>query len=243
VAASAVPTVRPAVNRFLASLSQADARRLEPLLASVEVRAGEVLHSPDAGYEHAYVYFPTSCLISLLYSTREGASVEVAVVGTDGLVGDVAAHTGAAPTHHAVVQIGGQALRIGPAVLRAQAAASESLRRALWCYTYALMTQIVQISVCNTVHPLHQRLCRWILVCRDRLGIREIPATQEMIARLLAVRRESVSHAAVSLQTEGLVRYVRGHVQIVDAARMEAAVCECHGVIRDAYAHLVEAMP
>lgn len=211
---------------------------LRPHLARATLYHDDVLYEPGRPVEH--VYFPTSCFVSLLRSTRECAFVEIGVVGTDGIVGIAPLLDASSPAHHAIVQIAGEALRIDAGVLRHRIEVSPRLRRAVSRYTHVLMTQFAQVAVCNTVHTLQQRLCRWLLVCRDRLGSIDIPATQDALARLLAVRRESVSHAAGMLQTEGVLHYVRGRLQIVDAARLEARVCECHGVISSAHAGMLE---
>ena len=166
-------------NRLMASLPDDVRARLRPHLSRVTLRAGEVLYSPGARVRHAY--FPTSSMVCLQYSTREGASVEIGVVGTDGVVGIAPVLGEEPPAHHAIVQIGGDALRIDAATLAGLVESSEPLRRALFRYAHVLMTQMGQVAVCNSVHTLQQRVCRWLLVCRDRLGSIEIPATQGVL--------------------------------------------------------------
>ena len=225
-------------SRLLANLPADTLAQLRPFLTEVTIRHGEVLYGPGVPTRH--VYFPVSSVVCLQIATRERDSIEIAVVGSDGVVGIAPLLGGDAPAHHAVVQVEGRALRIEALALAKFLESSAPLRRALLRYAHALMTQIGQVAVCNSVHSLEQRVCRWLLVCRDRLGSIEIPATQGVLARLLGVRRESVCHVAAALQSDGLLHYVRGHVQILDPVRLEAAVCECHGVIQRQYARLLD---
>jgi len=225
-------------SRLLASLPADTLAQLRPYLTEVTIRYGDVLYAPGVATRHAY--FPSSSVVCLQVATREGDSIEIAAVGTDGVVGIGPLLGGDAPAHHAVVQVEGRALRIEAVALAKFLESSPAFRRSLLRYAHALMTQIGQVAVCNSAHSLQQRVGRWLLVCRDRLGSIDIPATQGVLARLLGVRRESVCHVATALQDAGLVHYVRGRVQIVDPVRLEAAVCECHGVIQRQYARLLD---
>ena len=112
------------------------------------------------------------------------------------------------------------------------------MRSVFDAYTHALLAQVAQTAACNTVHTLSQRFSRWLLVGRVRLDSSEIPATPEQVARLLGVRRDSINHVATELRNAEVLQHARGHVQIVDRARLESVACECHGVIEGAYAWL-----
>jgi CRP-like cAMP-binding protein len=202
---------------------------------SVVFRPGDVLYAP--GVHPPFASFPTGCFVSLQYVSRSGAPVEIAAVGTDGLVG-VPSLLGSPPTHHAVVEVGGPAIRIPLEVLNERVGSLPALRSVFDAYTHALLTQVAQTAACNTVHTLSQRFSRWLLVCRNRLDTSEIPATQEQLARLLGVRRESINHVATELRNAEVLRNGRGHVQIVDRAGLESVACECHDVIEGAYAWL-----
>ena len=220
-------------NRLLATLPPEATAALLPHCERVSLRAGDVLYQP--GRPAAHVWFPSSVFVSLEFRGRGGSIAELAVVGNDGLVG-VPAMLGAAPTHHAVVHSAGQAIRLPVDVLKREQQSTAAVRAISDAYTHVLLIQVAQTSACKTLHPLTSRLCRWLLVCADRLNSADVPATQDQVARLLGVRRESVNHVTSALQSDGCLRICRGHMQIVDSGRLEAFACECLNVIRSAHA-------
>jgi CRP-like cAMP-binding protein len=224
-------------NRLLSTLPQEAAARLLGHLEHVSLKPGDTLCEPGA--HSAHVYFPGSCLVSLQYVGAGGPAVEFGVVGMDGVVG-IDRVLGPPSIHHAVVQIGGSAVRIGAAALDESMPRLEGMHRMMLSYTHVLLSQIAQTSACNSVHSVVQRFCRWLLVCSDRLDTMAFPATQELVAGLLGVRRESVNHVASGLQNAGILRSTRGHIQILDPARLEAQACECHAVIRQLYLELLD---
>jgi CRP-like cAMP-binding protein len=117
------------------------------------------------------------------------------------------------------------------------------LQHLLLRFTQALITQMTQTAVCNRHHGVHQQLCRWLLLSLDRMDTSELVMTQELIANMLGVRREGVTEAAVKLQAEGMIRYSRGRISVVDRPKLEASVCECYSVVKKEYDRLLPATP
>jgi CRP-like cAMP-binding protein len=189
-----------------------------------------VIYEPHEELSH--VYFPTSAIVSLLYTMENGASAEMAIVGCDGVVGIAVFMGGDTTPNRAVVQSAGNALRLELKCFRDEFRRVTELHRLLLLYTQALLTQMAQTAVCNRLHSVEQQLCRWLLLSHDRLESDDLVMTQELIANMLGVRREGVSVAANRLQQAGLVRYRRGHITIVDRPGLERAVCECYQVVR-----------
>jgi CRP-like cAMP-binding protein len=219
----------PVANRLLLSFSAEEYARLSTSMRHVNLRLGQVLYECDEQID--YLYFPTASVVSFLYTMRDGSTAEMAVAGNDGVV-DVAAFLGAghAP-HRAVTQIGGHALKLPTRVLQQEFARGGQLQHVLLRYTQALITQISQTSVCNRLHPLEQRLCRWLLSCHDRVNGSDILMTQELLANMLGGRRETVTVAAGRLQDAGLIYYSRGRIKILNRTGLETMVCECYKVV------------
>jgi CRP-like cAMP-binding protein len=223
-------------NQLLATLSSAEQRHLEPDLEWVDLEAGTVLYSSGAALSH--VHFPASATVSLVSSMTDGASAEVAVVGSEGMVGVCAFMGNANALSDAVVQRPGHAWRMStPAVLHHTRRSPDFMQKLLG-YTQALFTHMAQSSACNRHHALDQQLCRWLLQHLDRQEGSEMQITQERIAGLLGVRREGVTGGALKLQKAGLIHYQRGHISIIDRRGLEALSCECYGVVRKAYDRL-----
>ena len=221
---------RYAQNHLLAAVPAEVFERLSPNLEPVSLALGEVLY--EAHDTLAYVYFPTTAIVSLLYTMENGRSAEMGIVGCDGLVGIAVFMGGDTTPNRAVVQSAGDALRLALNDFRDEFRRTGELHRLLLLYTQALLTQMSQAAVCNRLHSLDQRLCRWLLLSHDRLDCDELVLTQELIATVLGVRREAVSVAAHRLQQAGLIRYRRGHITIVDRAGLESSVCECYQVVK-----------
>jgi CRP-like cAMP-binding protein len=224
-------------NRLLARLSPEEYERLLPHLEPVSFALGEVIY--ESGGRQSHIYFPTNAIISLLYLMENGASAEMGVAGCEGLVGVALFMGGDSVPNRAVVQSAGDALRMKTKVLKDEFARGGTFQCLLLRYTQALMTQMSQTAVCNRLHTVEQQLCRWLLLSRDRLDTDELVMTQELIANMLGVRREGVTHAAGRLQESGLISYVRGRITILDRRGLEAAVCECYKVVKDEYDRLL----
>jgi CRP-like cAMP-binding protein len=161
----------------------------------------------------------------------DGSTAEMALVGNDGMIGIALVLGGDNVPHRAVAQIGGYALTLPAKVLQDEFARGGPLQHILLRYTQALITQISQTAVCNRLHPLEQRLCRWLLLCLDRVNGAEILMTQEFLANMIGGRRESVTVAAGRLQDAHLIQYSRGHITILDRKGLEAMTCECYKVV------------
>lgn len=227
----------PSRNRLISALPRAEYERLRPHLERVSFSLGQVVY--ESGGPLTHVYFPTTAIVSMLYVTEDGSSAETGVAGREGLVG-VALYMGDdSTTSRAVVRSAGAALRMRAKVLQDEFRRGGELQRRLLRYTQALIAQISQTAVCNCHHTVGQRLCRSLLMSRDLLDSDEVVMTQELIAGMLGVRREGVTVAAGRLQEQGLIRYARGHIRVLDRRGLEAEVCECYRVVRDEYERLL----
>jgi CRP-like cAMP-binding protein len=224
-------------NHLLAALPPEEYQRLRPSLEPVDFPLGKVVY--QSGQKLDYIYFPNTSMVSLIYTLADGMTAQVGLTGNEGVVG-VALFLGADSTpNQSVVQIGGSALRLSPPVALAEFKRGETFQALLLRYTQALITQISQTAICNRLHPVEQRFCRWLLLSHDRVKANELKMTQELIATMLGGRRESVTVAAGRLQDAGLIQYSRGNITILDRAGLEATVCECYGVVRAEYQRLL----
>jgi CRP-like cAMP-binding protein len=230
-------TSDPTSNRLLAALPREEYGLLLPHLGGVTFKLGKVVYEPGGQMEH--IYFPTTAIISLLYTMENGASAEMGMAGNEGVVGVALFMGGNTMPNRAVVQSAGGAVRMRAHVLRDEFARGGAFQRLLLRYTQALLTQMSQTAVCNRLHAIEQQLCRWLLLSHDRLASDELVMTQELIANMLGVRREGVTVAAGRLQEQGLISYVRGRIRILDRPGLEASVCECYKVVRDEYDRLL----
>lgn len=227
-------------NFILAGLTGPERSLLQNDMEAVTLQAGDVLQ--NAGELLSDAYFPTTCIVSLLATTRDGASTELAMIGNEGLVGVSLALGDTSPRHKLVVQCAGQAYRLKAGIMRWELAQGGNLQRLVLRYTQALLTQIGQNFICANHHGIEQQLCRWLLLCLDRRPGEAISLTQDRIASLLGVRREIVTVGAGKLQAAGLIAYQRGRISILDRPGLEAAACECYSAIRDEYARCCTAM-
>ena len=218
-------------NHLLKLLPAEECVRLHASVQHTPLTLGQVLYEPGGLLDH--VYFPTTCVVSCLYTMHDGSTAEMALAGNDGVVGVATFLGGSTMPHRAVVQIGGNALKMPVRVLQEEFARGGPLQHILLRYTHALIIQISQTAVCNRLHSVEQRLCRWLLLCHDRVNGAEIAMTQEFIANLLGGRRESVTIAAGHLQDMGLIQYSRGHIKILDREGLEMMVCECYRIVTD----------
>jgi len=227
----------PPLNKLLAALPSDIYERLQPNLELVPLELGACVY--EAGGKQRYVYFPTDAIVSLLYVMTNGASAEMAVVGNEGLVGIALFMGGETTPSRAVVQSAGHGYRLRSKLLKQEFAFGGPLQHLLLRYTQALITQMAQTAVCNRHHSVEQQLCRWLLLSADRLPTNELKMTQEMIATMLGVRREGVTEAAGKLQGGGAIRYSRGHITILDRAKLEKCVCECYAVVKREFDRLL----
>ncbi|MFH1518216.1 MAG: Crp/Fnr family transcriptional regulator [Pseudomonadota bacterium] len=227
----------PRQNHLLAALPAEDYTRLLPELELIPMPLGWAVY--ESGGHMSYVYFPTTSIVSLLYVMEDGASAEIAIAGNCGLVGISLFMGGESTPSRAVVQSAGEGYRLRASVLKKEFAMGGNLQHLALRYTQALITQMAQTAVCNRHHALDQQLCRWLLLSLDRLQSNELVMTQELIANMLGVRREGVTEAAGHLQAAGLIHYRRGHITVLDRARLEKRVCECYAVVKREYERLL----
>ena len=229
--------VDPRKNRLLAALTRDEYERLLPTLQHVSLPLGDVVY--EFGGHLDYVYFPTTAIVSLLYTMENGATAEMGLTGNDGVVGIALFMGGGTMPNRAVVQSAGDAVRMKAKVLQAEFALGGQFQRLLLRYTQALITQISQTAVCNRLHSVEQQLCRWLLLSHDRVNSDELIMTQELIADMLGVRREGVTVAAGHLQDIAAISYIRGHIQILDRRKLEDTACECYRVVKDEFDRLL----
>jgi CRP-like cAMP-binding protein len=224
------PNQKPEQNHLLAALQPVEFERLMPHLQLVQMPLGSMLYRPGEQLSHAF--FPTTAIVSLHYVTESGAAAETAGVGNEGVVGVALFMGGRTMPGAAVVQTAGYAYRLEERSLQQEFARAGSMQGLLLRYTQALLTQVAQTAVCNCHHSLEQRLCRWLLLTLDRCVSQDLVITQELVASILGVRRESITEAAGVLQRAGYINSRRGHISVIDRGGLEAAACECYAVVR-----------
>jgi CRP-like cAMP-binding protein len=223
-------SISPHHNHILAALPAAEFERLAAHLEPVEMPLGAVLYEPGSQMSHAY--FPITAIVSLHYVMESGASAESAGVGNEGVVGISLFMGGDTTPSSAVVPIAGQGYRLDSRLLKQEFHRAGSMQHLLLRYTQALITQITQTAACNRHHSVEQQLCRWLLLTLDRVPTRELIMTQQLVASMLGVRREGITAAAGDLQHEGIIRYRRGHITVLDRFGLEDRVCECYAVVK-----------
>jgi CRP-like cAMP-binding protein len=221
---------QPKQNHLLAALPTSEYERIAPHLELVPMPLGQVLY--ESGRKLGHVYFPTTSIVSLLYVMADGASAEIAVVGNDGIIGISLFMGGESTPSRAVVQSAGDGYRLKSRLIKKEFNLAGPTLHLLLRYTQSLITQMAQTAVCNRHHTVDQQLCRWLLLSLDRLSSSELRMTQELMADMLGVRREGVTEAAGKLQAAGLIRYSRGHIEVLDRRGLETRVCECYEVVK-----------
>ena len=220
----------PSGNRLLAALSRKEYQRLLPELEQVTLPFAEVLYEPGATIHH--VDFPNDSVVSLLAEVADRSTLEVGIVGNEGVAGiSVFMGVDTSP-HRAIVQGAGTAMRMKASVMRKEAEGAGPLHRLLLRYAHSLLTQVSQYAACNRFHMVDAHLARWLLMSGDRLGTDEFLLTQDFISKMLGVRREGVSNAAGVLQKNALINYSRGHIKILDRAGLESVSCGCYGILK-----------
>jgi len=220
----------PKQNHLLAALRAADYARLLPGLELTSMPLGKPVY--EAGVPMDYVYFPTTCMVSLLYVMANGDSAEIAVVGNDGVVGVSVFMGGEGMSSRAVVQNAGECYRLTAQAMRTEFALGGSLQYLALRFTQALIAQMVQTGACNRHHTLEQQLCRWLLLTLDRLPGNEVTMTQQLIGNMLGVRRAGVTEATGKLEQLGVIRYSKGRITVLDRAKLEKRACECYDVVK-----------
>ena len=226
-------------NRLLAALPAEDMARIRRRLEAVEFGLREIIFVPDKPI--TAVYFPESGWVSMVALLEDGSMAEVGIVGFDGLVGLPLVLGSDRAATEAMVQAPGTFLRLGAAAFEEEQERSPAFRKLLLRYALAFQAQVAQTAACNGRHTLDQRLARWLLTAHDRAHGDEFPMTQEFLSMMLCVHRSGVTIAARLFQQAGLIRYGNGHITVTDRAGLEAAACECHGVVTGEFKRLLGA--
>jgi CRP-like cAMP-binding protein len=224
-------------NKLLGLLPANELDDITTHLESVSLALGQMLYEP--GTQLQYAYFPTTAIVSLHYVTESGASAETAGVGNEGVVGISLFMGGNTTPSSAVVQTAGHAYRMERHHLKRAFDRAGFFQRLLLRYTQALITQMTQTGACNRHHSVEQQLCRWLLLTLDRIPSGELIMTQELVASMLGVRRESVTESARALQDAACIRYRRGHISVLDRKGLESRTCECYAVVKKEMARLL----
>jgi CRP-like cAMP-binding protein len=220
----------PLKNRILSGLPSEEYERLLPYLEPVTLKIRDVLVHPNTPIQT--VYFPLDAVMSLLNFDEEGKSLEVGMVGKEGMSGHWTLLGENRVPQQCIVQIAGEAMRMDAATFLEEAERNPTLRSQTLRFTQALFNQVTQSSACNHFHEVGQRLCRWLLMSQDRKGENRFYLTQEFIGIMLGVRRPTVTLIARVLQEAGMIQYSRGVMTILDRKGLEESVCECYGIIK-----------
>lgn len=215
-------------NRILASLPRQEYQRMLPDLKPVSLKLGDVLYEADETIRH--VYFPNKSVASFIWAAGDGLTIEVGMVGSEGMTGISIISGIKTLPYRTVVQGADGAMRMKTHLLISEFNKHGALHDLLLQYTHGLFIQVARTAICNRIHPIHERFCRWVLMIRDRMHSNDLDLTHEFIGSMLGARRSDVTIAAGILQKAELIRYSRGHITILDPQGMEAAACECYRI-------------
>jgi CRP-like cAMP-binding protein len=217
-------------NRLLAGLSRKEYARILPDLTRVTLSSGQVMYEP--GSVMSMAYFLETAIVSILSVAEDGTSIEVSVVGDEGVIGIPIVLRSHGLPYRIVVQEPGIAWRMKADVLRREFERCGPLHKLVLYYVHTLIVVLAQSGACNRFHTIRQRFCRWVLTSQDRARSSEIRSTQEFLSQMLGVNRGSASQAAGALQRAGLISYRRGRITILDRSGLEAAACECYHIVK-----------
>lgn len=226
-------------NRLLAMLPEPVMSALRPSLARVQLEVGQVL--AEDGVQQPFAYFPEDAVCSVMVYTEDGGSLEVGLIGPEGVVSTATFLSNGVSVGEVVVQQTGNAQRIPASVLRQAFEELPALRSILLRYTQAFMTQVAQSCACNSLHSIRQRSARWLLMMCDRVQAEEFDLSQGLMARMLGVGRPTVSLATGELRDASLIRFSRGRVAILDRLGLESSACGCYATIASEFERLLNA--
>lgn len=226
----------PRSNSILHALSPDEFELIAPSLELISKSSGDVLYEVNEKLQ--YVYFPVTATASLLCGLEDGSSVEVAVVGNEGMLGISTFMGGETALTQATISATGDVYRMRSRVLRDMldrigGRRGAKIQYVLMRYTQTLLLQMAQTTACNRRHSVKQQLCRWLLLNFDRMDSSKLAMTQELISNILGVRRESITEIAGKLKSEGIIRYDRGIIEITNREGLEEHVCECYSILKN----------
>ena len=216
-------------NRLLAALPEKERARLIPQLEILTLFAKETVY--ETNEEMNYVYFPLDCIVVLISSVESKATVEVGLIGKEGLVGAPILMGAKNSNSQALILTEGKALRLPAAIVKKEAKRSSRMREVILTYANALLAQSAQLAACHRYHTPQARLARVLLMIDDRLHTSELRITQDLLAHLLGTRRATVTQAANQLQDNKLIEYLRGRIRILDRKELEKVACSCYAII------------
>jgi CRP-like cAMP-binding protein len=217
-------------NQLLSLLPQGDHKRLLARCDKVSLDIKTVLYEANGPMTH--VYFPLSGMVSLVLNTQEGQTIEVGTIGNEGMLGTPLVLGADKSPVEVLIQVSGDLLRMSAKDFRLELKRSSTLREVAQRFAQALMTQISQSVVCNRIHPVEKRICRWLLMTHDRVGLDDMGLTQQFVSQMLGVRRPSVTVVAGALKKAGLIKYSRGKMAILNRKGLEAGACECYQIVK-----------
>src|ERR1700681_3980810 len=220
-------------NRLLGALEPASRKRIDPHLEAVEFKLGEMVC--DAGGLLKHAYFPQGSVLSLLTVLENGAAIETANIGCEGAFGLFAAMYSRVSFNRCIVQLAGHTVRCPIELLQYEFKNSEHVRDLFVSYSETLLSQVQQTVACNSMHTREERMWRLVVVIADRAGGRALPYPHEFLSHILGANRKSVTLAAQSMQTAGLITYHRGRMQVLDRPGLENASCECYAIVKERF--------
>jgi CRP-like cAMP-binding protein len=223
----------PQNNRLLAALEPVSRNRIDPHLEPVKFRLGELVC--DAGGLLKHAYFPQGSVLSLLTVLENGAAIETANIGREGAFGLFAAMYSRVSFNRCIVQLEGHTVRCPIQLLQYEFDNSQHVRNLFVSYSETLLSQVQQSVACNSTHTTEERMCRWLLMMHDRAGGESLPYTHEFLSHIIGANRKSVTLAAQSMQSAGLINYRRGAIQIKDRKGLEGASCECYAIVEERF--------
>jgi CRP-like cAMP-binding protein len=220
-------------NRLLGAIKAASLQRIDPHLEFIELELGAVVCEAGGLLRHAY--FPQGAVLSLLTVLENGSAIETANIGREGAFGLFAAMYSRVSFNRCLVQLEGGMLRCPIELLQAEFKRSEHVRDLFVSYSETLLSQVQQTVACNAMHTTEERMCRWLLMMHDRADGEALPYTHEFLSHMLGANRKSVTLAALSMQSAGLISYRRGRIQVLDRRGLEKAACECYAIVKERF--------
>jgi CRP-like cAMP-binding protein len=220
-------------NRLLGALETASRKRIDPHLEPIRLKLGAIVCEAGGLLKHAY--FPQGAVLSLLTVLENGSAIETANIGREGSFGLFAAMYSRVSFNRCLVQLEGGIVRCPIELLQSEFERGGYVRDLFVSYSETLLSQIQQSVACNAMHTTEERICRWLLMMHDRADGEALPYTHEFLSHMLGANRKSVTLAAQSLQTAGLISYSRGRIQVLDRPGLEKASCECYAVVQERF--------